>query len=136
MKKIHVGEIPVGKITSKVLNHYQDNDFSLWRDFARRQLTLAEQTELLNDMSLLEVKKPKEKLYYCSVNDNQYLNERIKQASIRRVSEGETIDNQRNAWGLYNQINSSINVYINEQGKKVLANKRAEEYLGKALSLV
>jgi len=143
-KKIHVGEIPVSQIVDNVLSSYNSNNFDLWRDFAKRPMSLEEEHELLQDFKAFEEdevdKHTNYRNTYFEPKDSRYLNRRIREIGSQLVSKSETKDNARSAWGLYNCINRAVTLVYELQGdrayqKRVTANVRAEGYLKDRLSL-
>lgn len=137
-KKIHVGEIPVDEMVKAVFDHYQSNNFDLWRKFLNTPLSRDQEVGLINSFEPFEVKKEDANSAYFDYNSNKQINNRIKDRAVFLIDKPESVDNQRNAWGLYNQINRAIaaEVYGSSQvSKLILGNKNAEGYLSGKLSL-
>lgn len=138
-KQKHMGEIPINSIISEGLNSYENNNFDLWRAFADANLTLDQQKELVHGFRAFQPKEEQD-IYElkpwelkASNKDNYYINK----VANKRLEHDHSLDNQRNAWGLYNQLNWAINhVTPNKQvSKKITANKRVEEYLQAELNV-
>jgi hypothetical protein len=141
-KKIHIGNIPVESLVNKVINNYQSNSFDLWRDFANKPLTLSEQMELSDNFkAYVEPKEDKHQEYrhtYHEPKDNIYLNRIIKEKTHYYLNRHDSVDNSRNAWGLYNQINRAIAhtpalKAPSQEPKRVLGNLNAEKYLAEVI---
>ena len=137
-RKKHVGDIPVDGMVKTVFDNYQSNNFDLWRKLKNASLSKDEQIALLNGFQAYEVKNTEANSVYYDWNTNKQVNNRIQNIATRLIEKDESIDNQRNAWGLYNQINRAIaNVIDNKTqiNKIILGNKNAETYLGQTLNL-
>jgi len=128
-KKIHVGEIPVDSIVNDALSRYSKNDFSFWRKLKEIPLTVEKEIEVLNNWQPYEV-KDEEKTW----KGNSLLNRWVKNYAERRIKSNESIDNQRNAWGLFNQMNQAIDRVVprGQVDKKIAGNERMEVYLKSA----
>lgn len=123
-KKIHVGDIPIDKMIIHVLNTYKGNTFETWQKLKERSLTLDEALLLINDFNAFNVKD--------EYSQNNRLNQNIRYTASWLIKKDENVDNQRNAWGLYNQLNSAINRNIygkSQETKRINANKTMEKYL-------
>ncbi|MGH2564056.1 MAG: DUF932 domain-containing protein [Ginsengibacter sp.] len=137
-RKKHVGEIPIDDMVNNALNSYHANSFELWGRLKNVSLTKEQEISLLNDFQTYEVKKTEANSFYYDYNSNKQVNNRIQNIATRLIEKDESIDNQRNAWGLYNQINRAIaNVIDNRTqiNKVILGNKNAEAYLSQKLNL-
>lgn len=137
-KKIHVGEIPVDEMVKTVLDSYQSNNFDLWRRFKNTPLSKDQEIALLNTFEPYEVKKEEANSFYHDFNSNKQINNRIKDRAVALIEKPESVDNQRNAWGLYNQINRAIGATVDSRSqvnKVILGNKNAENYITGKLSL-
>lgn len=131
-KKIHVGEIPVAKLIADVLNRYQYNSFELWQNLKNIPLDLPTELELIEKFRPYDLKEEQEAKRWN-------INNQIKYTARRLVSGAETLDNQRNAWGLFNMLNRAIDRNVRGDSqiqKRITANKRAEEHLTSNLILV
>lgn len=130
-KKIHVGEIPVMKLVFEAMLKYEDNTFDTWKDFQKVNLTVNQEKTLIERFEAKEVKRDNESGEITSTNavrTNRYIRSRAN----RLIESRESVDNQRNGWGLYNQLNRAINYEMNGKSKvseKINANKRLEEFL-------
>lgn len=129
-RKIHVGEIPVQEIVDNVLNNYEKNSFELWKSFRGTPMTLSEQIKMIETFEAYEIKDE---------NKSDWdINCKIRCTTRRYLEKDETVDNQRNAWGLYNQINRAIEHEVSARSavsKRILGNVNAENYLAKSLNL-
>jgi hypothetical protein len=137
-KKIHVGEIPVDAMVKTVLDSYQSNNFDLWRRFKNTPLSRDQEVALLNTFEPYEVKNEEADSAYYDWNSNKQINNRIKERAIALIDKPENVDNQRSAWGLYNQINRAIAATVDSRAqvnKVILGNRNAESYLSEKLSL-
>lgn len=128
--KIHVGDIPVENMIDAVLSRYHENAFQLWRDFANTPMTLEEQVALSQNFKAYE-----EEVAQGSVRGvltNADINKDIRNRTNHFLSQAESVDNVRNAWGLFNQMNRAIGRTVdgNSQiNKRILGNKNAERYI-------
>jgi len=137
-RKKHVGDIPVDGMIQTVFNSYQENNFDLWRKLKEATLSKDEEIALVNDFQAYEVKNTEANSAYWDRNSNKQVNNRIKSLAARYIEKPESIDNQRNAWGLYNQINRAISGIVDgrsQVNKVILGNKNAEIYLSGKLNL-
>lgn len=137
-RKKHVGEIPIDEMVSNALTSYHSNSFELWGRLKDVSLTRDQQIALVNNFQAFEVKKEDANSFYFDHNTNKQINNRIQSLTVRLIERPESIDNQRNAWGLYNQINRAIANVIDGRSqinKVILGNKNAEMYLGEKLNL-
>jgi len=137
-RKKHVGEIPIDEMVSNALTSYHSNSFELWSRLKGVSLTQDQEIALVNGFQAYEVKNTEANSFYYDRNSNKQINSRIQQIASHLIQKPETIDNQRNGWGLYNQINRGIANTIDrrtEINKIILGNKNAETYLAQALSL-
>ena len=138
-KQKHFGTIPIQQIVDGGLQSYDENNFDLWREFATKELTHNEQVELVHDFRAFKAKEEQD-IYEvpsyqlkASNKDNYYINK----AATRRIEMATSVDNQRNAWGLYNQLNWAINSALpkGDVNKRITANKRVEDYLQDKLAI-
>ncbi len=137
-KKIHVGEIPVDDMVKAVFDHYQENNFDLWRKLKEAPLSKDEQIALVNNFQAYEVKKDQANSFYHDWNTNKQINNRIQNLAVRLIERPESVDNQRNAWGFYNQINRALAGVVDGKSqinKIILGNKNAENYISERLNL-
>lgn len=77
--------------------------------------------------------KPEKEQAYNNINKD------IRYTARRKVSQDETVNNQRNGWGLFNQLNYAIGRNVSGTSqiqKRITANKRAENYLAETLITV
>jgi len=129
-KKIHVGEIPVQEIINNVINNYEKNSFELWKSFKEIPLTLEAELKMLETFEAFEIKEE---------NKHSWdLNSQIRRRAIRLVTAEASVDNQRNGWGLFNQINRAIEYEVSGRSavsKRMLGNRKAEEFLTAQLNL-
>lgn len=129
-KKIHVGEIPIKEMVTEVFAQYEKNHFESWQRLAKIPLTLESQIKLLEDFKAVNEKDEKS-LEACRVN--RY----IRYTAKWYLNKPESVDNQRTAWGLLNQINRGIAqnmASVSKISQNINANKRAEQYLIKVFS--
>lgn len=128
--KIHVGDIPVEQLIDGVLNRYSENTFQLWRNFADTPMSLEEQLALSAGFkAYLEEEKAGT---LKSVLTNEAVNKQVNERTNYYLNFPESVDNQRTAWGLYNQMNRAITKVVNgnsEINKRMLGNKNAERYI-------
>lgn len=130
-KKIHVGTIPVGDIVQSALSNYSKNSFDAWFEMAKKHMTLEEQYQVLAGFRPFEEKKEDANSAWHDSATNKQINNRIQSVTKNLLGRAENADNQRNAWGLYNQMNRAISrvVSIGSINKVILGNKRAEEFV-------
>jgi hypothetical protein len=129
-RKIHVGEIPVQELISNVINNYEQNSFDLWKSFKNVNMTLEQQIKMLETFEAFEIKEE---------NKGSYdLNHRIVNRAKMFLGKNESVDNQRNGWGLFNQLNRAIEIEVSGNSKisqRVKANQKAESFLAMSLNL-
>ena len=135
-KKIHVGEIPTNEIVHEALTRFSRNDFSFWRRLKEIPLTVEQERDLLVNWTPYAVEE-KEGVVADPYKGNLWVNSKVKQYAHRIIGEPETLDNQRNAWGLFNQMNQAIERVLPNGAvdKKINGNERAEEFLKTMLVL-
>ena len=142
-RKVHIGNIPVGDIVKGVLDNYQSNQFETWYRLRNAKLTVDQSVELVNGLEVYEA-RPEDKeiikgdaVGYWMPKNNAVLNALIRNHAKYLIGKPESLDNQRNAWGVYNQVNRAIAQVVptRDINKQVLGNTSAEEYLLSALSL-
>lgn len=134
----HIGEIPVDDMVRTVFSHYQENNFDLWRKLKEVPLSKDDEIALVNGFQAFEVKKEDANSFYYDRNTNKQVNNRIQSLTTRLIERPENLDNQRNAWGLFNQFNRAIAGVVDGRSqinKVILGNKNAELYLSEKLSL-
>ena len=130
-KKIHVGKIDIMKLVFQALLRYEDNSFDNWNKFKEVPLTMERQIEIVNEFETKQLTEEK-------LKDRFNINNKIVYTANRLLKKDESIDNQRNGWGLYNQLNQSIAVNLRGNSKtseRITANKKLEEYLIKKLGI-
>lgn len=130
-RKIHVGEIPVQELIDNVINNYEKNSFELWKSFREIPMTLSEQIKMIETFEAYEIKEENK-------DTSKDVNRNIRKTTRRYLEQPETVDNQRNAWGLYNQLNRAIEYEVSARSavaKRILGNINAEKYLAKSLNL-
>lgn len=134
-KKIHVGEIPVREIVRGAIENFSRNDFANWNRMQKESLSLDREIDFLNAFDCFEVDEEHKDDVYGETN--AALNRRIRSYATAKVNGDESIDNQRNVWGLYNQINRAINAVVASKNvsKKILGNQRTEKTLMETFSL-
>ena len=122
-KKIHVGDIPVREMVSEALSGYMNNNFDFWRGLKEKPLDITREQELVGRWMPFEVEKEN--------SGNAQLNNHIRYMAERLISRPEGLDNQRNGWGLFNQMNQAVNKVCPRKdiAKRILGDKRSEEYL-------
>ena len=132
--KIHVGDIPVESMIEGVLARYHQNAFNLWRNFANTPMTLEEQVALANDFKAYEEDAASGHVY--GVLTNVDINKRIRSSTNHFLVQPESVNNVRNAWGLFNQMNRAITRAVSgnsEINKRILGNRNAERYINDRL---
>jgi hypothetical protein len=131
-KKIHVGVIPVQSIVQNALNNFSKNDFSFWKQLAQIPLDTVKENELISKWIPYETKDE-----HSDWKGNMLLNRYIKSRAEGLIARPATVDNQRNAWGLYNQMNQAIDRIVprGQVDKKIAGNSRMESYLKLALNI-
>ncbi len=134
-KKIHVGDIPVEEMIHEVIARYKENSFELWKKLKEVPLSLTQQLSMVSAWTPFEFKRPEGQTWNTPT---EVKNDRIKSIARFLLEKPESLDNQRNGWGLFNQMNQATarELYSSAQTpRKVLGDKRAEEYLSKALEV-
>ena len=129
-RKIHIGNIPVQDITLGVIDNYQNNSFANWYEMKKVSMTLEAQVNFIKNLKLFDVDET-EQAQRQSWNPLPAVvnNRSIERFATRFLSADSSADNQRNAWGLFNQVNRAIAYTLpggNVQGR-ITANLRAEE---------
>lgn len=131
-RKIHTGEIPVHEVIQQALGSFQKNNFDFWRKLKSVPLTLRREenivrewtpfiTENLIDIDLVEKK-----------------NREIVNETLRLIKLPESLNNQRNGWGLFNQMNYAVAGKYKANGmtnKRILGDRRSENYLAMKLKI-
>lgn len=125
-KKIHVGDISIDALTTAALANYERNDFGMWRAMASVPLTLDQQIQLVDQWQPFEPDEEKP-----SYKGNNALNANVKRYAQYKIEKEESLDNQRNAWGLFNQMNWALRRNIGDKdfSKKILGDRRSIEYI-------
>ena len=134
-RKIHVGEIPVQEIVQSVMNSYEKNNFATWEKFRKVPLSEDKELALLDKFEALNVS---DEARLCNYSGPVAKNRYIRNTASWKIRQKETINNQRNAWGLFNQINYAIDRNISGKsnlGRRIKANQKLEDYLIKELNL-
>ena len=134
-RKIHVGNIPVEQLINRGLEVFTQNSFEFWRKLKTIPLTAAEGTALVNDFEPYEVKERHANRWEWT--EGEFLNNQTKARAARNIEAPESLDNQRNAWGVYNQVNRAIASYNDRSniGRVISANVRLEQFLAGKLNL-
>jgi hypothetical protein len=133
-KKIHVGEIPVDTLVKSALENYAKNDFSFWKRLHEKPLTLKEEVKLVEGWTPFDFEKPED----GSTSPMELANNRIKRYATSLVSMEESLNNQRNGWGLFNRCNQAIKqeFYTTKSiTKRIQGDTRTEKYLAEALKV-
>lgn len=128
-KKIHVGEIPVQKMVFETMLRYTDNSFETWKRFKNVPLTVEQELKIVEGFEMKDLSEEKQA-------DSYNVNIRVRQQARRLIEKNESVDNQRNGWGLMNQINRAVaNVlYGNSKtSERITANRKLEDYLVKTI---
>jgi len=131
-KKIHVGEIPVDDLIKGALENYKNNDFGFWKRLHKTPLSLKQETRLIEKWVPFEFKKEKPE----DISLTEQANNRIKSHAIGLVTGEESVNNQRNGWGIFNMLNQAIKMEYpsNKQvAKRIQGDRRSEKYLAKSL---
>jgi len=132
-RKIHVGDIPVKEIIKNALDAFAKNNFENWKRLKSVPLSLEKELELISGFKTVDVEDEADR--YSS---GAILNRDVQYYATRRVQAQENLDNQRNAWGLYNQLNRALTTMLGSRSntiQNINTNIKAENYLLKALSL-
>lgn len=124
-RKCHVGKIPVAELVDQIISGYQENNFEKWRAFAQISLTLDQELELIDTFAALSGDSAETRLH----------NNVIKGVAKLKVKDVESIDNSRNAWGLFNALNWAINVRLLDMQNKINANIKAEHLVSRLISM-
>jgi hypothetical protein len=132
-KKIHVGNINIFKLIMDTLTKYKDNTFENWKRLKEVPLTREESIKLIDGLTLFKEKNDKGETNHTNVR----LNQRIRrQARWKVAHNSNVVDNQPNAWGLFNQINYAIDCNIGGKSqitKRINTNYKMEDYLNDRL---
>lgn len=127
-KKIHVGSIPVKRLVNGVINNYEKNSFETWKNLKDKPLTLDTQIKIIETFEAFALKEE---------NKGQWdINHKILNRTKRYLEKDESVDNQRNGWGLYNQVNRAIAFEVSGDSnvsKRISANRKLETFLVKAV---
>lgn len=129
IRQVHVGKIDAPAIVRDALKAYDsaDNNFSLWRSMASKAMTLDEQKEALTGWNPLRV-EPTTKDW----SPVAYTNRSIMRHADYLLSKPESLNNRRDVWGLYNQMNRAIYDCMPSRGaypRRMAANLSAERFL-------
>jgi len=134
-RKIHVGVIPVQEIVQSVMNSYEKNNFATWESLRKVPLTVEKELDLLDKFEALNVS---EEARLAKYSGPMAKNRWIRNTASYKIKQEETINNQRNGWGLFNQINYAIDRQVQGKsnlGRRIKANQKLENYLLKELNL-
>lgn len=131
-RKIHLGNIPVQDIVYNALNTYEQNDFSFFKKMLEIPLSKESELEMAKQWVPFEVDPEAPKW-----RGNALLNRDIQWRVSNRIIGEETKDNQRNAWGLYNQMNQAVrrSLPTSAMNKRILGDQRALEFIGETLAI-
>ena len=133
-KKIHVGEIPVADLVKAALENYGSNNFEFWKRLHDKPLTVKEEVKLIEKWVPFNFEKPED----GSTSPMELANNRVKNMATTLVSGDENVNNQRNAWGLFNQLNQAIRREFpgtKSIAKRIQGDTRSEKYLAEALKV-
>lgn len=136
-KKIHVGEIPVETLTTEAITNYQTNNFDFWKQLKQTPLEVEEEMAILDKWIPFNVEKD------AIVNPYDWSsptakNNRIKRYAAEMVQRDPSVNNSRDGWGLFNQMNSAIKKEYwtaAQIAKRIQGDKRSEKYLAKMLEV-
>ena len=131
IRRIHAGSIDVGGIVHEVLANYEKNSFELWRDFQAQPMDLQEENKLVEAFQAFDP-GPDEKPNACARQSNRW----IRQCAFNAINRPESLDNQRNAWGLLNGINRGIASVLRTPGafsRLISANQAAEAHVSASI---
>lgn len=143
IRRVHTGRIDAPGIVSQVLGAYEENvkagkdSFDLWRDFQNCPMSLEEEYNLVREFKPFNEGDP-DGPTGAVINDRAIsVNRRIRATAGARIGRDESLDNQRNAWGLLNGLNWAIAQSI--KGKSQLprlisANVCAENYIAETIT--
>jgi hypothetical protein len=131
IRRIHSGRIDIGGIVQNVLDSWETNSFDLWRDFQRQPMTLQEEIALAERFQPFDGGTD-EKPNLLARRSNRW----VSQCAVSAVNRPESVDNQRNAWGLLNGLNRGISTVLRTRGalqRVISANQAAEAHVLQAV---
>lgn len=131
-RKIHTGEIPVHEVIQQALRTYQQNNFDFWRNLKAVPLTLRREENIVREWIPFITENPAD----MDLVDKK--NQEIVNETLRLIKLPESLNNQRNGWGLFNQMNYAINGKYKANGmtnKRLLGDRRSEAYLAQRLKI-
>jgi hypothetical protein len=131
IRRAHVGRIDVPGLVSDVMASWENQSFDLWRDFQASPMTLEEEKALAASFAPFDP----------GTDEAPNLTARRTNAAIQRralaaVGRDESLDNQRNAWGLLNGLNFAIAKELRTPSalpRVIAANVAAERMLADVL---
>ena len=109
IRRIHSGTIDAPGLVAGVLEQYDRAEkegrdaFDLWRDFQKHPMTEDEQRQLASSFKPFDPGTDEDPNHHA-----RQLNRHIRYAADNKIHARESLDNQRNAWGLLNGLNWSI----------------------------
>jgi hypothetical protein len=135
-RKIHVGDIPVEQMVKEVLANYEKNNFETWNKMRKIKVPLKSSLDFIKRHNAFEVEEKKGGAEITK-SSNEFLNTEIRRRAVELVSGEETVNNPRNVWGLFNQLNQAISrsVRARDINKVILGNKNFEDALIKKYEL-
>jgi hypothetical protein len=133
LRRIHVGTIPLAEIIAFGMQKFGDENFDFWKRLKGVNLTHEQELKIIQDWEPFEFKKDE-----GEYNETEQCNKVIRWQATRRVNAPESLDNQRNAWGLFNQMNWAISSFYKTPAstpKRILGDKRIEQYLAQTVGV-
>jgi len=133
-KKKHVGEIPVTQLVKDALGSYTENKFDFWKRLKDTPLSVEQEVKLINNWTPFDFEKENPNEF----SNVEWKNSRIKTKALNLVTGQENLNNQRNGWGLFNQMNYAVaREYYSPAmvTKRIAGDKRSEKYLAESLGV-
>lgn len=136
----HIGEIDVDNIVKLALSSYQTNDFSYWKKLKQQPLLLDDEKAIIDNWMPFEEGEVSEQKKRWGYTETQAMvtNRSIRWRATNLVSKEESLNNQRNGWGLYNQMNRAVadELYgYSNHSKRILGDKRIGAHLSEKLGV-
>lgn len=149
IRRIHTGKIDVAGIVRETLGQWEKNSFDLWRDFQATPMTTEEELGLVASFKPFDEGRPDRDALTgacvqcgapsacnCGNWHAQRANRAIRRSAENAIAGPESLNNQRNAWGLLNGLNRAIAVNLGTPSalpRLIAANVEAENAIARAV---
>lgn len=134
--EVHYGDTNIEKLIAETL-HSTDTlpDLELWKKFKSIPVPNGSKAQIISGFEPFEVKSEKTKLRH---HPSETANKKIQYYSkINASKKGYDLENQENAWGLFNNLNWGISHAVDRKNvsRLISLNKKAEDYVANLYKL-